>query len=244
MWQGTGHSLSHQIWAAWERRGSGVVTIGRAAPGGASLRGGTSMDKFKGSFSRVDGVDSTVHWMEPDRIVLKNGDARFAKPDGSRWNLVQRVVEPGLRRLQLEQLQPSGRVPARPGAARAEPGARVPAPPRPPVGAAVAQAAGQDQEAGPGPPELAQPCCGRTLDLGRSRALPAADAQAAADRDVVARRRGRDASRGRGLRRHDREGAGRPTRKSAGQPRVMAWLSSCGCESCTGLVSGTSAGTR
>jgi hypothetical protein len=42
------------------------------------------MDEFKGSFTGADGVGLTVHVMESDRIVIKTGDRRFAKPDGSR----------------------------------------------------------------------------------------------------------------------------------------------------------------
>jgi hypothetical protein len=42
------------------------------------------MGEFKGSYGRIDGVDLTVHCMEPDRIVIKTGDRRITKPDGSR----------------------------------------------------------------------------------------------------------------------------------------------------------------
>jgi hypothetical protein len=39
---------------------------------------------FEGSYSKIDGVVLTVHWMEPGRIVIKNGDRRTTKPDGSK----------------------------------------------------------------------------------------------------------------------------------------------------------------
>lgn len=42
------------------------------------------MTAFSGSYSRIERVGFTVHWMEPDRIVLKTGDPRITKPDGSR----------------------------------------------------------------------------------------------------------------------------------------------------------------
>ncbi len=39
---------------------------------------------FEESYSKIDGVVLTVHWMEPGRIVIKNGDQRTTKPDGSK----------------------------------------------------------------------------------------------------------------------------------------------------------------
>jgi hypothetical protein len=50
------------------------------------LFGGITMTSpaFTGSHCRIEGLGFTVHWMEPDRIVLKTGDSRIRKPDGSR----------------------------------------------------------------------------------------------------------------------------------------------------------------
>jgi hypothetical protein len=48
------------------------------------LGGEAAMAAFSGSYSRIEGLGFTVHWMEPDRIVLKTGDQRITKPDGSR----------------------------------------------------------------------------------------------------------------------------------------------------------------
>lgn len=41
------------------------------------------MAAFKGSHTRIV-VVLTVHWMEPGRIALKNGDRRTTKLDGSK----------------------------------------------------------------------------------------------------------------------------------------------------------------
>lgn len=48
------------------------------------LCGGAEMAAFKGSHCKIEGLGFTVHWMEPDRIVIKTGDPRITKPDGSR----------------------------------------------------------------------------------------------------------------------------------------------------------------
>jgi len=42
------------------------------------------MTAFKASHCRIEGLGFTVHWMSHGRIVIKTGDPRITKPDGSR----------------------------------------------------------------------------------------------------------------------------------------------------------------
>jgi hypothetical protein len=44
----------------------------------------TSNGFVQGAFTRIENVSFTVHWMEPDRIVMKTGDKRVTDPVGLR----------------------------------------------------------------------------------------------------------------------------------------------------------------
>lgn len=54
------------------------------------------MAAFTGSSCRIKGLRFTVYWIEPDRIVIKTGDRRVTKPDGSRPGIwVSASSDPG-----------------------------------------------------------------------------------------------------------------------------------------------------